>query len=397
MAVMVALMVVQIAARHQLAGRLESFASSKTSLKMTGNLLQTAAFDDPGILPLYGSSELDHRAGNRPDLFFRTRPTGFDAFPIGHAGSTCLMILQKLAAVGHAACKKKVVIFLSPSWFTHQEVAGRAVAANLPAAEVGAWVFNSPLDGAIKRKIARRLLDYPESMNGQPLLNSAIHALADTSLPPRLILGTLWLPGVAQVWISRGIESCLLLWEIHRHPERTQRHSFATVRPAKSFDWRALAEHAETRDRSRGDGTFYSATLHDAIGAQRNAIIDVQKYGSRDASFSEKLGLSKEWQDLKLLTLVLKDFKMDAVLISQPFNGSYNDLRGTTRMGRRIYYQMLTSIIGPSGFTLLDYSEHEPDRFFFNDAGHPSAKAWIYYDQALDRFYHSKHDAGIQP
>ena len=91
-------------------------------IKLTGNILQTEAFRLPDSLPIYGSSELDRPAENRPDDFFRDRPTGFTAFPIGRGGTTCLMILQKLAAVGHAARGKKTAIFLSPTWFAKESV-----------------------------------------------------------------------------------------------------------------------------------------------------------------------------------------------------------------------------------------------------------------------------------
>ena len=55
--------------------------------------------------------------------------------------------------------------------------------------------------------------------------------------------------------------------------------------------------------------------------------------------------------------------------------------------GRGVYYKKLANLIRPSGSPLLEYADHEGDRFFFNDSGHPSAKAWIYYDEALDRFH----------
>ena len=79
---------------------------------------------------------------------------------------------------------------------------------------------------------------------------------------------------------------------------------------------------------------------------------------------------------------------IDALFISQPFNGRYRDLGGTTRRSRQVYYDKLAATLAGSSYPLLDFNEHEEDRFFFNDANHPSAKAWIAYDQAMDAFYH---------
>ncbi len=385
---------IRVEVQRLLPGRLESFASSISSLKMTGNLLQSRAFADPGVLPVYGSSELDHHADNRPDAFFRERPTGFSVFTVGHAGTTCLMILQKIAAAGNAAKGKRTVVFLSPTWFAKQEVAGHTVTANLPAAQLSAWIFDSPLSRALKTKIARRLLDYPETTQDQPLLAGAVRALAEPTWKNRWVFASLWPLGKCQNQLSRGLEAGALLWEMYQHPERSGRH----LRVPRGLEkdhlsmrepaWALLAAQAEARDRARNDGTAYSATISEAIGSQRKPEVRRQIYGSRDTDFAAKLGLSKEWTDLALLTDVLRDLKIRALFISQPFNGNFYDMGGTTHAGRQVYYEKLAEVIKPSGFALRDYSEREGDRFFFNDSGHPSAKAWIYYNQAMDQFYH---------
>ncbi len=396
--VVLLLTVIRIEVRRQLRGRLESFATSISPLKMTGNLLQTQAFADPGVLPVYGSSELDHHADNRPDAFFRDRPTGFSVFPVGHAGTTCLMILQKIAAAGNAARGKRTVVFLSPTWFAKQEVPRNTVTANLPAAQLSAWIFDSPLSRTLKTKIARRLLDYPETTRDQPLLAGAVRSLAEPTWENRWIFAGLCPLGKCQNQLSRGLEAGALLWEIYEHPERsgqraqTPRNLARDRLPGREPAWALLAEQAEARDRARNDGTAYSATTSAAVGSQRKPEIRRQVHGSRDADFEAKIGLSKEWNDLVLLTEVLQDLKIRALFISQPFNGNFYDLSGTTPAGRQAYYENLARVIKPSGFGLRDYSAREEDRFFFNDSGHPSAKAWIYYNRAIDQFYHDKAD-----
>ena len=87
-------------------------------LKNQGTALQEAAFETGDLLPLYGSSELKHAPGcNRPfhpTNLFRDRPTDFAVFPVGKEAATCLIIQQKLAAVGPALRGRKVVVSLSP-------------------------------------------------------------------------------------------------------------------------------------------------------------------------------------------------------------------------------------------------------------------------------------------
>ena len=75
-------------------------------LKNQGTALQQAAVETGCLLPIYGSSELNlHPPYNRPfhaTNLFHDYPTGFTIFPVGKAETTCLIILQKLAAVGPA-------------------------------------------------------------------------------------------------------------------------------------------------------------------------------------------------------------------------------------------------------------------------------------------------------
>src|SRR5262249_34784356 len=72
-------------------------------VKNQGSALQAAALDTDCLLPIYGSSELVPSAAyTRPfhaTNLFRNQPTGFTAFPVGDAGTTCLIIVQKLAAL----------------------------------------------------------------------------------------------------------------------------------------------------------------------------------------------------------------------------------------------------------------------------------------------------------
>ena len=75
-------------------------------VKNQGTALQQAAMDTGCLLPIYGSSELNllqpYTRPFHPTILFHDRPTGFTIFPVGKAESTCLTILQKLAAVGPA-------------------------------------------------------------------------------------------------------------------------------------------------------------------------------------------------------------------------------------------------------------------------------------------------------
>ena len=182
---------------------------------------------DGGVSPagfaadLRQSSELDRIADNRPDAFFRDRPTGFTAFPIGRGGTTCLLILQKLAAAGPAARGRKTVVFLSPTWFAKEEVSESAVSANLTPTLLGGWIFAGSLSLPLKSEIARRLLDYPDSLEKQPLLTAAVDCLCNPTPLRRVLLAAMTPAGLAQNAILRWVEYGAILREMINYRRST--------------------------------------------------------------------------------------------------------------------------------------------------------------------------------
>ncbi len=387
---------VQFFVSRELPAHMPAFASRTSPIKLTGNVLQTEAFEIPDSLPIYGSSELDRHADNRPDAFFRGAPTGFTAFPIGRGGTTCLMILQKLAAAGPAVRGHKTVVFLSPTWFAKEGVSKTAVAANLTPTLLGGWMFSHALSVPLKTEIARRLRDYPGSVEKQPLLAAAIDCLSEPTPFHRFLLAAMTPAGWAQNGILRWVEYGAIAREMitygkhEARPHGRDKGTGVTVPPTSQPDWPQLAQAAEAQDRARNQSTAFSATNVPQFNGIREAKIRARGLGSRDDEFAAHLEQSKEWSDLALLIQGLKELHAEALFISQPYNGIYRDMGGTSPRGRKIYYAKLEDTLRAAGYPLLDFSEHEEDRFFFNDTGHPSAKAWIFYDEGIDRFYHAK-------
>ena len=161
-------------------------AGRLSAIKNQGTALQQAALDTASLLPVYGSSELNLQATyNRPfhaTNLFHDHPTGFTIFPVGKGETTCLIILQKLAAVGPALQGRKVVVSLSPSYF-FERLTARAdgYAGNFSALHAGELAFNTRLSLQLRQDAARRMLQYPATVANRPLLRLALESLADGS------------------------------------------------------------------------------------------------------------------------------------------------------------------------------------------------------------------------
>ncbi|MBV8377371.1 MAG: hypothetical protein JO279_10250 [Verrucomicrobia bacterium] len=136
--------------------------------KSQGVALQKMAFGQSDLLPFYGSSELVKPAANKPSEFFQNYPTGFGVFSVGKAGATSLVLLQKLGALGSALRGKKVVISISPTWFFHPKASATYYDGNCSLLQAGELVYSPYLSFDLKRDVARRMLEYPKTLEGYP-------------------------------------------------------------------------------------------------------------------------------------------------------------------------------------------------------------------------------------
>ena len=141
--------------------------------------LQRAALRQTGVLSIYGTSELYCCAANyNAGYFFNTKPTGFVVFDVGYPVTEDLFWAQTFGALGHALRGKRLVVSDSPWFFSPGGIAPAAYAHTFSPeiAQVFAWDAPEPL--ALRAAVARRMLDYPATLQSMPLLRAGLRALA---------------------------------------------------------------------------------------------------------------------------------------------------------------------------------------------------------------------------
>src|SRR5258705_2838855 len=161
-------------------------------IKNQGLAFERAAARRPDILLLYGSSELTDPIPNRASDFFSNAPSGFEVCPVGKAGTTSLIILQKLGALGSALHGRKVAISLSPSSFLTPAVKPDFYAGNFSLAAASGTLFGHALDLNLKADIAKRMLQFPDTLGKDGLLRLAASCLASGRPLDRVVLMAMW-------------------------------------------------------------------------------------------------------------------------------------------------------------------------------------------------------------
>jgi D-alanine transfer protein len=359
-------------------------------VKNQGAALQQAALDTDGLLLVYGSSELNLQAAyNRPfhaTNLFRDRPTGFTVFPVGKAGTTCLIMLQKLAAIGPSLRGRKVAVSLSPFWFFERLTARPdAYAGNFSDLHAGELAFNTRLSLRLRQDAARRMLQFPETLANRPLLRFALENLADGS-PLALACYDAVVPlGIVHNAILRYQDHWSVMCYLWKHPV-TPSPPIST-RGDRPLDWPKLyrqagALYSPLSDNNEFglDNRKWDRELREDMQRQRNT--------RSDEAFLETLRKNQEWVDLELLLRGLDEVGARPLLLSMPIHGGWYDRLGVTYAARRAYYEELREIAARHHAPVVDFADHDADRSFCHDSmGHLAPAGLLAYNQVLDAFY----------
>jgi D-alanine transfer protein len=360
---------------------LHAVAPEAFSLKNQGLAFQRAAANARDVLPLYGSSELITPVRERAGLFFRSAPTGFQASPVGKMGTTPLIMLQDLAALGPDLRGKKIAISLSAVWFLAPDITSYTYEGNFSLFAASAFVFGDALDFNLKRDIASRMLQFPRVLQKSPLLKFALRRLASGGSLDRVLFCALWPLGKVQNSIL----------ELQDHFAALTYILYDSKSPAslheRTLNWPSLiAKASETANLSEKQNL--AANTDQQMAPRRS-----------DAWFVERLNQSNEWADLQLLFRVMAEIHARPLLLSMPMDGQFYDEVGISRSVREYYYQKMRALAQQYNFALAEFEQHDEDPTFLDHrvprikhvaAPHLTAKGWMFYDRVLDNFFHRR-------
>jgi D-alanine transfer protein len=339
--------------------------------KTQGIELQKVAFAQSDLLPLYGSSELVVSAANKATEFFQTYPTGFAVFSVGKPGSASLILLQKLAAMGSDLRGKKVAISISPTYFFRQDVPVAYYNGNFSLLQAGEIIYSPHLSFELKRDVARRMLQYPKTLEKSALLAFTLRQLVSDSPIKRVMYYATVPLGLLENGILRIQDHCETLFYILK---RIWRLPFGVTRAQRAVDWESLTADANAQFRRHNDSDIGS------VGPEKGPQMFVA--GEQNAH---------EWIDFELLLRGLQELGARPLVLSMPIDGRYFDRFGVGRPFRDLYYQRIRGLAQAHHVPLLDFEEHDLDEdFLVAHRDHLTDKGWLYFDKALDDFFHER-------
>jgi D-alanine transfer protein len=334
-------------------------------IKNQGLAFERAAAHAPDILLLYGSSELIDPIPNRASDFFSREPTGFEVCPVGKAGTTSLIILQKLGALGSVLHGRKIAISLSPSSFLTPAVKPDFYAANFSLAAANGTLFGNALDLNLKTEIAKRMLQFPDTLGKDGLLRLAAGCLASGCPLDRVILMAMWPLGKLQN----------IILDLQDHFE-VLAYILSGGKPIPNW-LRPPSSHAVHLPKATAGGGRKAMTTE-----SHNVIRP-----AKDAAFRTRVSTASEWSDLDLLFRTLTELRARPLILSMPIDAYLAP--GVSRPAHEVYYDRMREGARRYHFPLVEFEDHDADpTFLIARREHPTSKEWMYYNRALDNFFH---------
>ncbi len=349
-------------------------APQRFHLKNQGMVFQRLAARAKRVLPIYGSSELVIGIPERANKFFENAPTGFQVSPVGTVGATSLIISQKIAALGSDLRDRRLAVVLSPAWFLMPATRADWYEGNFSLLAASELTFGSALDFELKRDFASRMLQFPDTLEKSPLLEFALRRLSSGSWVDRLIF-------CAIVPFGKMYTAGL---ELQDHLAAVAHILYATKA--------APGQARQGPDRPKftakaSEPSIWSQTKVENPPAETEAVTP----GRLDPVFRNRMDAAPEWTDLELLLRALAKVHARPLLLSMPMDGRFYDRVGYSRLARENYYEKVRALARRYNFALIEFEEHDEDPAFL-DAQHThlTQEGWLFFDRALDDFYHGR-------
>jgi D-alanine transfer protein len=354
--------------------------------KLLGTALQDEAYAQPDLLPFYGSSEMRVANPEHASTLFRNYPTGFTVYPVGKPGTTCLVMLQDLAAVGSGAKGKKVALSLTPSWFFEGgSLDAAAYAGNFSRLHAGELAFSSDLSDSVKREVAQRMMAYPDTLKGDALLRFAVQNLVEDSAWSRCLYYAAWPLGKMQNFILRLQDHAETAAFIRGQPFLSDQQA----RQEQNLEWPRLLQTAE-REYAMISNNNPFGFLNGRWRNNWKAKAERVKGTRSDQEFLTVLEKANEWKDLELLLRTMEDLGIEPLILSMPIHGKYYDHWGISKAARQVYYDRIQSVMKARGVSAVLFTDLDANTDFLIDHGHLSHKGWLNYDYALNQFFHGE-------
>jgi D-alanine transfer protein len=330
---------------------------------------------DRASVMVMGSSELESLAPENPRIFLPANVSDFDLFMSGRGYTQSLYHAIELAAMAGDLRDKKVVLIVSPQWFTSQGIDPVAFQALFSEPAWQGMLHNPLLLPQTKEELIARVSTLMkgasgfDAPSGNGMAGDAAHLL--------------FMPFNQVIRRAQTLRIKCLSAQLIAKSSLPYKVAAGSV-PVDQFDWSKARALAET------EGTVIVHNEFDIADPYFATYIKPRLSQLKDSlRTTDYAAASPEDGDLGLFLDVARDLGVRVLLVSVPMSGRWFDYAGYDAARRSDYYAKIRAIADRPGVGLADFSQDEYTPFFLYDTQHLGWKGWLDVIQACLRFQRS--------
>jgi len=326
-------------------------------------------------IPVFGSSELgasDNVA--YPPYLFRNGSSDFNMVMMGRGYMQSLHHAVTLGGIADIIPDKKVVLILSPQWFTNWHMDSETYASRFSERMYSEFVKNPRISYETKKKVADRLKVLLEADAGQMKRIEKYEGM----------------------YAGHGLNpiACLEMDLYDRFMDFRQEYQLAKAAKtlpekqagpevkAEDIDFNVLMEEAgKAGEEACTNNHFY---IYDEYYDTYVRDVEAERKGSESGS---SYRVSPEYDDLRIFLDVCRETEVRPLIVSIPVNGRWYDWTGFPKEDREAYYENVRKICREYGAEMADFSDKEYEEYFLKDVMHLGWKGWVYLDEAVYEFW----------
>lgn len=325
---------------------------------------------------MMGSSEFHHgkKTPYHPTNIFRS--IGMNVMCLGAAQNQTLSHVITLSAIAPKLENKKVVLLLSPSWFSKKGAEGSGFSARFSESEYEAMLKNENLSIETREAMADRateLLEVSPKTHANIQTTNKIFLSGDASLKDKIDLKI-------NNWITREKEDINVgvLWKAAGGKKH---HKYKANTNFNVPDWDALAEEADASIAGDMNEDFH--VPNKMYKKKIKPMLDERK----GADVNRTYGNSPEYDDLRLFLDVCKEENIEVLLVMQPVNGWWYDYTGFPKKNRETFVTEVQKVADEYGVETCNFFDQCYTPGFLEDIVHPAGKGWVRINEAAYEFF----------
>jgi len=326
-------------------------------------------------LVIFGSSEFQH--GSKTIYHPKSMFKGFSFNPmlIGAGYYQSLSHAITLASIGDSIPNKKVVLFVSPTWFRKGGVKNKAFASRFEESNYLGMLKNSNISEKTKNYIRNRVNSLlsvdPPTIKRVNLYNRVILDGTDS------IMDDVNYNIYDKFLTERSHQAVMIQAKI-----ANLKYNQNVGLKDRELDWKKYIAKANAGGKKYNKNPFY-------MKPKSYAIMEAKLKSSEGSPNQSGFGYSEspEYDDLRCFMDICRELNLKLQIVMLPVNGYWYDYRGFPATERAKYYDNIKAITVEYGAELTDLSDKEYSKYFFEDAVHLGGKGWVVVNESIYKFY----------